>query len=396
MGGNVRNTNDRRSFGLDDNGQLRGGEHLLRALLQAKGEEMFRDLGTGDPSRMQQLVDSFGATGNLSTAQLAQILRNGGVPPGLSMPRPQMMQGRAGQGYAGQRSLDFGAANSPLGRFLRNNPHERQQLEMALGGRIVPGDGDDGRLSIMPFTGGAFPAGGRDNTTAFNAQAMLADLARASGNGGVNPYEAGAFQGMVLSALQHMAQNPAQTAGQDTASPQGFSAMRQQGATNPFVDWSGDSPNQARRRNMFGISGGNPVGTDISPMNSDSSAMSSMGMSSQACSGNSSSSSGGGDDISAMLGSGGLTVEDKITLMIMMIMKKMDQDIEKQANYINSLQQQQQAGGAGGGGGAPSIDVETMKLKRLIDKRSQMFDMLRQIIDKYNQTAKGIIDQMGR
>ena len=41
-----------------------------------------------------------------------------------------------------------------------------------------------------------------------------------------------------------------------------------------------------------------------------------------------------------------------------------------------------------------SIDVETMKLKRLIDKRSQMFDMLRQIIDKYNQTAKGIIDSM--
>ena len=33
---------------------------------------------------------------------------------------------------------------------------------------------------------------------------------------------------------------------------------------------------------------------------------------------------------------------------------------------------------------------------RMIDKRSQMFDMLRQIIDKYNQTAKGIIDSMGR
>jgi len=45
---------------------------------------------------------------------------------------------------------------------------------------------------------------------------------------------------------------------------------------------------------------------------------------------------------------------------------------------------------------SPSIDVETMKLKRMIDKRSQMFDMLRQIIDKYNQTAKGIIDSMGR
>ncbi len=53
-------------------------------------------------------------------------------------------------------------------------------------------------------------------------------------------------------------------------------------------------------------------------------------------------------------------------------------------------------GGGGGGGGAPSIDVETMKLKRLIDKRGQMFDMLRQIIDKYNETAKNIIQSIGR
>jgi len=37
-----------------------------------------------------------------------------------------------------------------------------------------------------------------------------------------------------------------------------------------------------------------------------------------------------------------------------------------------------------------------MKLKRMIDKRGQMFDQLRAIIDKYNQTAKGIIDSIGR
>jgi len=112
-----------------------------------------------------------------------------------------------------------------------------------------------------------------------------------------------------------------------------------------------------------------------------------------------------GSDVSGVLNDPSLTVEDKVTLMIMLIMKKMDQDIEKQAQEINKLQQQQQKqggggkggkGGGGGGGGDKSIDVETMKLKRLIDKRSQMFDMLRQIIDKYNQTAKGIIDSMGR
>ncbi len=123
-------------------------------------------------------------------------------------------------------------------------------------------------------------------------------------------------------------------------------------------------------------------------------------------------------EIDSVLRDPSLTVEDKVTLMIMLIMKKMDEDIERQAEYINSIQQQQsdrgqtgQTGGTGGkgkgGGGlvggqggpdgnqsSPSIDVETMKLKRMIDKRSQMFDMLRQIIDKYNQTAKGIIDSM--
>jgi len=123
--------------------------------------------------------------------------------------------------------------------------------------------------------------------------------------------------------------------------------------------------------------------------------------------------SGGFDDV---LNDPALTVEDKVTLMIMQIMKKMDREIELQAIRIQMIQTQQGIGKAASGalsmvpmfGGAgsiagglfeaasPSIDVETMKLKRLIDKRSQMFDMLRQIIDKYNQTAKGIIDSQSR
>ena len=108
--------------------------------------------------------------------------------------------------------------------------------------------------------------------------------------------------------------------------------------------------------------------------------------------------SGGGGG-SSILGDPALTVEDKVALMLMQIMKQMDKQIEAQANYINSLQQQQsggKGGGGKGGGSAPSIDVETMKLKRLIDKRSQMFDMLRQIIDKYNETAKNLIQSIAR
>jgi hypothetical protein len=45
---------------------------------------------------------------------------------------------------------------------------------------------------------------------------------------------------------------------------------------------------------------------------------------------------------------------------------------------------------------SPSVDVETMKLQGMIQKRSQMFQMLSNILDKYNSTAKGIIDSMGR
>jgi hypothetical protein len=105
-------------------------------------------------------------------------------------------------------------------------------------------------------------------------------------------------------------------------------------------------------------------------------------------------------DISQVMNDSSLTVEDMVTLMIMLIMQKMDQDIKREAERINKLQQQQSDYKNKNDNkempNSPSIDIETLKLKRLVDKRSQMFDLLRQIIDKYNQTAKGIIDTMGR
>ena len=103
----------------------------------------------------------------------------------------------------------------------------------------------------------------------------------------------------------------------------------------------------------------------------------------------------------AILNDPSLTAEDKVTMLLMQVMKQMDKKIEDQGNKVNALQQQQGGQGAqgaqgGGQGGAPSIDVETMKLKRTIDKRGQMFDSLRQIIDKYNETAKNMIQSIGR
>ena len=94
--------------------------------------------------------------------------------------------------------------------------------------------------------------------------------------------------------------------------------------------------------------------------------------------------------VAGILADPSLTVEDKVTLMLMAIMKKMDRDILAQGRQLQKLQ-----GGQGDKKGA-SIDVETTKLKRLIDKRGQMFGMLRQIIDKYNETAKGMIQSIGR
>ena len=124
---------------------------------------------------------------------------------------------------------------------------------------------------------------------------------------------------------------------------------------------------------------------------------------------------GGHDSIQAIWNDPSLTVEDKTVLMLMMIMKKMDKEIEKQSKYIEQIQSKSKKsgkggkggkgglfgggkgkGGGGGGKNSPSVDVETIKLKRLIDKRGQMFDMLRQIIDKYNETAKNVIQSIGR
>src|SRR5262245_15828104 len=96
MGGNVLGFSDRKFFGFDEQtGQLRGGEHLLRALLQQKDDELLRELaGTNDPGRLQDLADTFGRTGGLSPVALASLLRNGGIPQALGMPRPNMQNCR--------------------------------------------------------------------------------------------------------------------------------------------------------------------------------------------------------------------------------------------------------------------------------------------------------------
>lgn len=92
-------------------------------------------------------------------------------------------------------------------------------------------------------------------------------------------------------------------------------------------------------------------------------------------------------EIGSVLGDPSLTDEEKGARVVELIstnLQALDQEIERQAQLVQTQRD------------SPSLDVETVKLKRMIDKRSQTFDALRQIVDRYNQTAKGIIDSIGR
>jgi hypothetical protein len=361
--------------------QLLGGSYLLRALglpvdNVIQGLEDLHDQIHG----LQGLQDTFSmCAGMMGAGMLANLLQNGGIPGAMFMPPPNMGMCSCGHQYAPSVGLDFGAApggnlfekimargqGAQFEQYLMQNPFARAQVEMMLGGRIIPDGFADGRIRVQPFGTGGIPGGA--NPAAMAALGLLDTLSRAAMSTGFpQAFGPGMFHNMMLGALNNVLNQfglgGGGGGGLDLFNPSDFLGNGN-GRHAPGVN----GPHQGK----FGISED-------------------------------------GGDASGVLNDPTLTVEDKVTLMIMLIMKKMDKDIEKMANYINQLQQQQNKGGGGkggggkggkgggGGGGNPSIDVETMKLKRLIDKRSQMFDMLRQIIDKYNQTAKGIIDSMGR
>ena len=353
-----------------------GGAHLLRYLGLDAGRflsqlESFHGQQFG---MLQQISDGFHfAAGFTAANQLANMLQSGMIPgQGMMMPPNMACCCCPGQ-YAQPRMMDFGAMpgaapfsmpglfarqqGAMFERALSTNPFMRQQVEMMLGGRISPDGVADGRMMVTPFPPGMMTPGGSPNPSAMAAMDFMSQIMQAASMmGPMNPI--GMFNQAMLGALGNLLNG---------GGANGVGGGNRAGGGSPYVDWN-DQPHAPAQggptQGAFGI--------------------------------------GEGGDASAVLNDPSLTVEDKVTLMLMLIMKKMDKDIEKQANYINDLQQQQQKGGKGGGkgkgggGSSPSIDVETMKLKRMIDKRSQMFDMLRQIIDKYNETAKNIIQSIGR
>lgn len=345
-------------------------------------------------------------TGPIQRMMTSGAMGMGGMMPWgmpFAMPGPMSMMGPmsplCGCGYAGgMQHMDLGAGSTDIPflsrlfspnrrmagdfeRLLRTNPHARAAFEAQIGGRIVDfGIRNNGKFTVMRYGGG------------FNAGPMMMGNPMASMGLGafsmMNHSVMGHFGGMgMMNPMAMFGGNPfmGMTMG-------GFmNVAGMQGPAGPgagYLDNSGG-------RGGWGFGSWNPLAMPGNINNTNPYYENAH----QA-------------QTASLLADPSLTVEDKVTLLIMLIMKKMDKDIERQAQYINSIQQQQSSrggkggkfgmgasgpfGGANDGNNSPSIDVETMKLKRMIDKRSQMFDMLRQIIDKYNETAKGIIQSIGR
>ncbi len=333
---------------------------------------------------------------------------------GMGMPHPHMMMPTmapfVGAGYAGGlQHIDMasGSWDIPIlsslfsgrrwmaGRFeraLRNNPAMRMQFEAYIGGRIVNfGVRNNGKFTIQRFAPGYAGMGGALSPHMAHTMGYMHGMGSFVNNygmgmginpmmGGMPMFGAGSmfgtpFMGMTAMGLYNIA-------GMNTPSN---SAGALYGINDNSGYWGGKGFGSMNPQAMPGrINNTNPHYERFHQNEAD-----------------------------LLMSDPSLTVEDKVTLLLMLIMKKMDRDIENQAQYINSIQQQQSSRGAKGGKGnpintgpfgqlsgsgnqSPSIDVETMKLKRMIDKRSQMFDMLRQIIDKYNETAKNMIQSMGR
>ncbi|MBI2376422.1 MAG: hypothetical protein HYV07_20675 [Deltaproteobacteria bacterium] len=386
---------------------LVGGAHFMNALGVRMVEDFVDRVNTLQDAvgeSLQDLAGGFQACSGMGAGALAGLLSSGGVPPSGAMPGPNMGGCPCAGSYAPPARMDFGASapgtpffqrlqnrrqGAQLERFLKQNPFARQQVEMMLGGQIIPDGRNDGKLTVQPFPPGYFPAGGQNNQAAFSALGMLNDIAGAANGlaqqlglpgmpaGAQGPFP-GMYNAMMLGALANA--SGAFNAGYSAGAAQGYSAGAAQGASQAAAERPklGLAPGLAGKPNV-------PGGEEGSP-----------------------------DEIAKLMNDPSLTVEDKVTLMLMQICKKMDKDIEKQSQYINKIQQQQGQkgggsgnikggggeGGAGGAGGkgdsAPSIDVETLKLQRMVTKRQQMFDMLKAIIDKYNETAKGVIQSMGR
>ncbi|MCC7384749.1 MAG: hypothetical protein IT384_23065 [Deltaproteobacteria bacterium] len=387
----------------------------------------------------------------------AALLQGQQIPGFCAMPSPaqmqQIMAAISGSGYAGGGAAGSGQrmrmdlANytnvgygpgatlpswlSPTRRaaakwesVLRNDDTVRAQFEQAIGGRIVDfGGKNDGKITIERFGASAQPL------------PMVA----------ANP-TANTVYGM-LNGMDNSIMSQAATLGLLTGAGTGLLALL--GTGNPMLAltlggltglatglFSGAMPGMGMGMGGFYPGAGmGSIGGSLGSLPFGFNMLSGAGMGSWnplAAPGHINNTNPAYEhahqaQVASVLNDPSLSVEDKVMLMLALIMKKMDDDIERQMQYINALQNQQanrqgkgkalggigtiaggliggpigagiggSVGGKLGGGGqaSPSVDVEMQKLQRMITKRAQLFEMASNIMKKYDDTARAAIQKM--
>ncbi|MBK8010011.1 MAG: hypothetical protein IPK13_01570 [Deltaproteobacteria bacterium] len=280
-------------------------------------------LGGNPLGALKNLQDAFfeAALGKGTTGAQRQFLTGGGLPPfGFCQPPHLALQhnhARCGHTYAQRTDLAPGAASGPFAqlfdprrraaaqfeRALTNNPLIRSAFERAVGGKFIPDGRADGKVTIQRHhhhhrphhcLPGMNPLA---NTAASLLKQMDAAIANQLGGlaNALSP-----FQGLLASGLQNA-----------------FGQLAPQCGTGGANGANGANGSE-------GASGSEGSDNEIAKIFSDPS----------------------------------LTVEDKITAMLMAVMKKMDKEIEEQGKKIEKLQNNGtkdqgtgQAGGQGGKGG---------------------------------------------
>ena len=96
------------------------------------------------------------------------------------------------------------------------------------------------------------------------------------------------------------------------------------------------------------------------------------------------------DEIMEALLNPDVSLEDAIMGLLMRIASSMDEKIHEQAKKIADLE----AGKGPESNQKPNLDEETLKLKRLNDRRGQLFDTVKQTIDKFEEQSKGAIQSL--
>jgi hypothetical protein len=101
-------------------------------------------------------------------------------------------------------------------------------------------------------------------------------------------------------------------------------------------------------------------------------------------------------EIDAILADPNISIEDKISMILLKIMELMDQKIDAKLKEIRDVQATPSEEGNAEGSSQKSMDTLNFELQRLATKRSQLFDTMSAIVNKYDQTAQRIIQNLGQ